>query len=186
MLDERMGDDVGQMDWKEFLDTRNLMVTETNCNWDEKEDLFSTPEVQCMKITGQYRKKDKLKSDAGLYYGKGSIAWMMDAPNISHFVWWNAYNVNTKNVWRVSSQSMMDADGNLSATGRALTRGLDADASECNLESSYVDLGEGRMVLENEVGAYFDICSKDYLGHVNPRPGVGNDFEFDIQSVEAN
>jgi hypothetical protein len=45
------------MDWKEFLDSRNIMVTETNCNWDQKEDLFSTPEVQCEKITGQFRKK---------------------------------------------------------------------------------------------------------------------------------
>jgi hypothetical protein len=174
------------MDWKEFLDSRNIMVTETNCNWDQKEDLFSTPEVQCEKITGQFRKKDNKKTDAGLFYEKGSIAHMMNAENISHFAWWNVYNSNTKNVWRMSSQSMMDAEGNLSATGRALTRGLDADASECNLESSYVDLGEGRMVLENDVGAYFDICSKDYLGHVTPRDGVKADKEFDIQSVEAD
>ena len=86
----------------------------------------------------------------------------------------------------MTCQSMMDVDGNLTATGRALTNGLDAENSECNVDTSYVDLGEGLMVLENEVGAYFDICTKEYLGHVTPRPGVSKDKEFDIQSVEAN
>jgi hypothetical protein len=188
MLDERMaeGDDEGQMDWQAFLDSRKIMVTETNCNRDRNDDIFSTPQVQCMKITGQFSPEAGQVSDAGLYYGEGSIALLMGMDNISHFSWWNAFNVNTKDWWRVSSQSMMDADGNLTATGRALTNGLDAGKSECNLDTWYVDLGEGRMVLRNDAGGYFDICSKEYLGHVEPREGAGNDYQFDIQSVKAN
>jgi hypothetical protein len=168
------------MDWDAFFHSRKIMVTETNCNRDSREDIFSTPQVQCMKITGQFSEDSGRESDAGLYYGDGSIALLMDMDNISHFAWWNAYNSNTKDIWRISAQAMMDGEGNLTATGRALTNGLDAEKSECNVDTWYVDLGEGRMVLRNDAGGYFDICSKDYLGHVEPREGDNQDYQFDI------
>lgn len=186
MLDTRMnqGTDEGEMDWHAFFHSRKIMVTETNCNRDRLEDIFSTPQVQCMKITGQFSEDANegagRKSDAGLYYGEGSIAEIMGMDNISHFAWWNACNANTKDIWRISAMSMLDQEGNLTATGRALTNGLDAEKSECNADTWYVDLGEGREVLRNDAGGYFDICSKDYLGHVEPREGAKNDFLFDI------
>jgi hypothetical protein len=48
----------------------------------------------------------------------------MEMDNFSHFAWWNPYNKNTKNIWRLNTPSAMDKNGTPTAIGRALLSGL--------------------------------------------------------------
>jgi hypothetical protein len=70
----------------------------------------------------------------------------MDMDNFSHFAWWNPYNKNTKNIWRMNISSAMDENGTPTAIGRALLNGLDPDLADCRAETMEVTLSSGAVV----------------------------------------
>ena len=115
----------------------------------------------------------------------------MGYENFSHFAWWNAFNSGKKNEFRMVAPSLMDKEGNLSPIGRALTSGLDAEMADCDRNSNVVDLGNGKKVLDMD-GAYFDICTKEYLSHADAAaakvedPTRKRDKQFDINDVKKN
>jgi hypothetical protein len=115
----------------------------------------------------------------------------MGYENFSHFAWWNAFNSGKKNEFRVVAASMMDKEGDLTPIGRALTSDLDNKMADCDRDSIVVDLGNGKKVLDI-YGAYFDICTKVYLGHADAAatkaedPTRKRDKQFDINDVKKN
>lgn len=51
--------------WAGYIRSIPIMLTETNCNWDGKEDIWQPIENQCERITGQVNNDGPVVSDAG-------------------------------------------------------------------------------------------------------------------------
>jgi hypothetical protein len=54
-------------DWNSYVNSRDYMVTETNCTWDRWPDYLPESSTHCERITGQVEG-----------YGSGSISVIMD------------------------------------------------------------------------------------------------------------
>ena len=75
-LEDLMANEDYDFDWSAYVNARSYMVTETDCTWDPYPDYLPESAVHCERITGQ--------ADG---YGAGSVAVMMELPNIHSFYW---------------------------------------------------------------------------------------------------
>ena len=55
----------------------------------------------------------------------------MELDNITHFAWWNMYNVNWQSRYKTETSRLVDANGVLLPPGRALLNDLDPTMSDC-------------------------------------------------------
>jgi len=87
--------DYGGNNWSEYIRSRNLWVTETNCYWEEVNPTpdkwtyeFPHPDSkeQCLRITGQMEDT----------HGQGSIATMEEITNIERYSLWTTWNKQIK------------------------------------------------------------------------------------------
>jgi hypothetical protein len=110
-------------DWKSYVASKPIWVTETNCNGDS--GWPSTGPVdrteQCLRISGQ-----KADQDCGEYgkCGKGSIATMQSMDTIERVSWWNTWNQNAKGRAKTANAMLVDEDGTLYPAGRAISNGF--------------------------------------------------------------
>jgi hypothetical protein len=147
-------------------------------------------------ITGQVTEGKLGLSYEGKDYGEGSISWIMNRDRIEKFAWWGSFNTWDPKHSRVN-KILVDKEANLTALGRALTSGLDPEVADCDAaaDERIVDFGNGQKVLQYN-GGYYDICSKEYLGHIDAvkgREGMArsgakkiDQFDFTLARVPAN
>lgn len=115
---------LGGKDWRSYVSSRPIWVTETNCGGDG--DLPSGEE-SCMRITNQ---RPNLTTENGVI-GRGSIATMRDLHTIDRISWWNTWNANEKNRSKTATAMLVDSAGTLLPPGRAIVAELDAAKAQC-------------------------------------------------------
>ena len=104
-LTAAMGTYGGKKNWGDYLRSRDMWVTETNCFWEDnmKKDPKPSSKEQCLRITGQ-------KSNT---HGMGSLATMEELSNIERYSWWTMWNEELKPNY------LAYFDGQISPIGRA-------------------------------------------------------------------
>lgn len=114
----------GERDWYDYIVSRPLWVTETNCNWDNdrvkghKDDPRPTALESCQRITGQ----------TGGDWGIGSIKTMIGMDNIERVSWWNASNSLSKYREMTKVARLVSWEGEVLPPGRAFL----SDFRTCN------------------------------------------------------
>lgn len=112
----------GDFDWAEYVASRPIWVTETNCNGDGDQPGY---QETCMRASGQ-RASEKDK-EGGYLYGEGSFSTILDSlDTVSRVSWWNVYHKDP--TGKQTFASLVHADGKLTPPGMAiLARGRHVD-----------------------------------------------------------
>ena len=112
-----------EKNWTAYVDSRQIWVTETNCNGDTGWPPTApvSAEEQCARITGQ-----RMNASCGLYgkCGVGSIAAMESMETIARVSWWNTWQRNVDNSTKTANAMLVNAMGKLYAPGRGIVNGV--------------------------------------------------------------
>ena len=108
MLTEELGTYGGKKNWGEYVRSRDIWVTETNCYWENRlhamlGDPHPSSKEQCLRVTGQKQET----------HGKGSLVTMEGLDNIERYAWWTMWSKQIKPNY------VTYEGGHLSPIGRA-------------------------------------------------------------------
>jgi len=110
-------------DWFEFVRSRPMWFTETNCNWDGGEDKMPDEHAGCRRITGTAENKK---------FGHGSLMEQALTPYVDRIFWWSIWQPNERDREATDRSFALNEDGSYTAIGRALVNGLDPELAQCD------------------------------------------------------
>lgn len=90
--------------WDDWVNTRELWVTETNCN--QGGPAATTNKETCLMATGNMEG-----------YGQGSLKTLEEISDIERVFWWTSYNTDTATS-NVSNARLLKNNGNITKAGQ--------------------------------------------------------------------
>ena len=115
-----------ESEWRQFLQNRDLWVTETNCYWEKLELKHPDSKEQCLRITGQLPES----------HGAGSVALMEQASHIERYSWWTTWNPQLKPNYLTYKSGQLTPIGRGYFSINCEFEGKRLDAEEAVLNSS--------------------------------------------------